>query len=238
MRVAALLRPALAAGLVLLVPAACPAQNITLGQTDTFESGTTLNWGVGSAIFAAPTVQPGGPAGPADHFLQVLSGQPGTPPRMVVLNRVQWTGDYNTAGVNAVEMDLINLSSTAVALRLGVASDTSGGAGYVSANPVSLPNQGQWVHATFNLTDSQMTPVGVGTPTLTQVLSSVAEVRVLSAVSPSLHGDAIVATIGVDNIHAVFIPVPEPGLALTAALAAAGLAGGWRRVRAGRGSRR
>ncbi len=167
-----------------------------------------------------------------------------------MLNRAQWTGNYVTAGVNAIELDAINPSSTAVALRIGVESQTGGtGPGYVSTVPLNLPpapspGQAQWVHFTFLLTDNQMTPVGFSPPPLSQVLTSVAEVRILNiAGTPtSLQGDTppfgTTVTVGVDNVHAVFVPVPEPGHALAAALAAAGLAGAWRRVRAGRGARR
>ena len=85
----------LAFGIALLSPALAPAQ-INQGQVDMFETGTTLNWGIGPGGFSGPTVQPGGPGGASDHYLQLISGQSGGPPRWVVFNDVQWTGNYNT----------------------------------------------------------------------------------------------------------------------------------------------
>jgi hypothetical protein len=83
----------LAAGL--LLPAAAAAQ-IPTGQTDTFENGTPQGWQNGGLKGSGGvSVQLGGPAGAADHYLRVQSGQVNTPPRLIIFNRAQWAGNYN-----------------------------------------------------------------------------------------------------------------------------------------------
>src|SRR5262245_25963414 len=134
----------LALGAALLLPAAGPAQ-ITLGQKDTFETGTTLNWANGMAP-GALAVLAGGPAGANDHYLSVTAnGSLGAAGRITVFNRVQWLGDYNTAGVNAIEMNLLNPNTDPLPIRIGLKVDTSNGSpGYASTTGFSVPADGQW----------------------------------------------------------------------------------------------
>jgi len=207
------------------------------GQIDTFESGTTLNWGIGPlGSFSPPTVQPGGPNGTGDHFLQVISGQGGAPPRMAVLNRTQWAGNY--LGINTIDMDVINTSTTALAVRIGFNS-TLTSSGFVSATPVNLPPVGSggntWTHITFSLSDATMIPVNIPPQsTFSQLQTNIMEFRILSAQLPDYRGDTIVATLGVDNIRARLVPVPEPGCVFAVILAATGSANVFRRFRASR----
>jgi hypothetical protein len=77
-----------------------------------------------------------------------------------------------------------------------------------------------------------MTPVNAPTATLAQVLAAPAELRILHAAAPSINGDVVVATMGVDNIRAV----PEPAHVLALALAAGGAARLVRRRRAAGGA--
>jgi hypothetical protein len=204
---------------------------ITLNQIDTFETGTTLGWGNGQGT-SGITVPTGGPGGSGDHYLRFSSGG-SAPPHLVVFNRSQWLGNYNTAGVNAIEMDLQNFSATLLAVRIGFRESTGGSStpGYVTATPVSLPADGQWHHAVFQLNIPAMTPVNSPSQSRTALLSNPAEVRILSATTASLNGDAITGALGVDNIHAIFIPVPESAHVLGVLLAVGGLARlrGWRR---------
>jgi hypothetical protein len=225
MRLTVVARAALALGAGLLLPSAGPAQ-ITLGQIDTFETGTTLNWTDGHAG-TGESVQAGGPAGLSDHYLQVISaGGFGAGSKMTVFNRNQWVGNYITAGVNDIDLSLFApTGGTALSIRIAYKSATVNGApGYVSTVPFALPADGAWHHTDFRLTAATMT--AVGSPTAFDTFfSGPAEMRIISSVNPSLDGDAIAATLGVDNIHAVFVPVPEPGGMLAVVLAAAGVAG-------------
>src|SRR5687768_16581449 len=108
MRLPPTLRAALALAAALALPPAGSAQ-ITFGQTDTFQGGTTMGWATGAAPANLTVPTGGGPGGAADRFLRVEStGGGGAGGRPVFFNRAQWLGNYNTAGVSAIEMDLFN----------------------------------------------------------------------------------------------------------------------------------
>src|SRR5581483_6386498 len=98
MRLVVLARAVLALGAGLLLPAAGRAQ-ITLGQTDPFETATTLNWSQGAPAGGALTVAAGGPAGPNDHYMQITANGGGPGGKITVFNQSQWLGNYNAAGV-------------------------------------------------------------------------------------------------------------------------------------------
>ena len=194
----------------------CPANaQITLNQIDTFGSGTTANWTQGGTASGVAVVL-GGPAGGADQYLQITSNGVGSATsRLVTFNRTQWIGDYKTAGVTAISLDLRAPISNNQARPIRLAfRDGATGTGY-SSNAFSLPNDGLWHHTLFPVTSSNFTAVGSPTPFDT-FLTTTTELRVLSAASPSLLGDPIMAIVGVDNIQAGVAPVPEPTLALFA----------------------
>jgi hypothetical protein len=221
MRWRVLARLALAAGAALVAPSAGRAQ-VTFGQTDTFQGGTQ-GWSQGlQAPGANLTVQPGGPGGAGDNFLQVIStGGIGAGSRMVIFNQTQWLGNYTAAGVSAIEMDLQNFTAAALTIRIGFRTGSAGSTtpGYVSDPGFTLPADGTWHHAVFPLTPATLTAVG-SPPSLATVLAGPGELRILSSVGPNLIGDAINARIGIDNIRAT----PEPAHILALALAAAGVA--------------
>lgn len=180
----------------------------TAGQVDTFQDGTTDNWQTGRA--GQPVnIATGGPAGVGDAFLEMIStgtGGPGSKP--VILNRAQWTGDYLTAGITEVDMDLKNLGTTPLTMRFVVQPQIGAAPGYSSTTGFSLPADGAWHHASFLLDTADMTPID-GPSSLSSVLANVQEARIVSSASPDTGGDTIAATIGVDNVRAV----PEPATA-------------------------
>jgi hypothetical protein len=200
---------------------ACGHAQITLGQTDTFNTGLQ-NWTQGAqAPPGALSVVNGGPSGATDPFMQIVAnGGASSGGRLTVFNQSQWTGNYNTAGVGSIEMDLKSVSGPALSVRV-VVRDVSND-GYSSTVGFPVPADGQWHHAVFRLDDASMTAIGVP-PTLSQVLSAPRELRIIHSAAPAINGDMTAATLGVDNIRAS--PVPEP----TAILAvAAGMSlGGW-----------
>jgi hypothetical protein len=207
-------------GLTLAFPSGLHAQ-INQGQIDTFETGTALSWTIGAGGFSGPTVQPGGPGGANDHFLQLNVNQLGGPPRFVLFNQSQWGGDYNAPQptgsnpVNAIEFDIANFSATSIAAR--IALKTGGGftPGYAfSGGPgtngaFDIPADGLWHHVAFPINQATMTPIS-SPPPLPQLLDLVGELRILHSIAPALNGDPFTGRIGVDNIHAFFQPVPEP----------------------------
>lgn len=105
---------------VLTILTAAPGAALTIGQTDTFEDGTTAGWSVGVGSPVPPqNIASGGPGGLNDNYLRLRSvGGDGPGSRLVAFNRAQWTGDYVSAGAGAVAMDVINLDITDLSLRL------------------------------------------------------------------------------------------------------------------------
>jgi hypothetical protein len=212
--------------LVFFLVTAAPvrAQQITLGQIDNFNDGATQNWTQGHPPGGVSVVN-GGPGGASDPFMQIAAaGGFGTDSKLIVFNTSQWSGNYNAAGVGAIEMDLKDISGGPLSIRISLRDTT--GFGYSSTNAFPISADGLWHHTAFRL--DQMTAIGTP-PTLSQFLSNVPELRILSSAVPSLNGDAIVATLGVDNIHAI-AAAPEPtGILFFAA--GAGFRGWWLRRR-------
>jgi len=184
---------------LLAAPAAAPA--VECGQSDDFEDGTTQGWEEGAFSPNPPTNVPnGGPGGAGDNYLRnVSSGGHGPGSKMVMYNLTQWIGDYLSAGVTRVEADVANFGATPLAVRVGVEGTLTR---FVSTDGAAIPADGQWYHVVFDLSASGMT-LTLGTETLTTVLSNVEQFRILSSADPAWEGDAIVGTMGVDNITAV-----------------------------------
>ena len=153
----------------------------------------------------------GGPGGAGDRFLQVTSiggGGPGS--RLTAFNRDQWLGNYITAGVNGIDMDLLNTGTVTLSIRIAFKQDTSFGApGYLSA-AFLLPPDSAWHHALFSISPGSMIAVGSPEPFNT-FFTHPAELRLINEVgADNLNGDPIAAQLGVDNIQAE----PEPGAAI------------------------
>jgi hypothetical protein len=212
------------AGCLLLPAIACAVP--VVGQVDTFEDGSTQGWiinllGIGSPPAAAlPTnIATGGPGGADDNFLQLTSlGGAGAGNRLVAINvDPRWTGNYIAAGVNAITMDVNNLGSTDLSLRLlfehaagGPPTDTA-----ISTNPVLVSAGSGWTQVTFLIGVDDLT-AGVGD--VSAALSDVSIIRIFHSPVLQFPGPSLAAQIGVDNITAV----PEPS---TLALAALGILG-------------
>lgn len=190
-----------AAGLVLVM--AAPAWALGLGMADTFEGGADRGWSVGPASIALPVVvASGGPAGVGDGYLRLTSlGGFGAGSRLVVIAGEQWQGDYLAAGINRITLDLNNMGSTDLSLRLWLSGPP--GAAAVSAAALHLPAGSGWTRASFAL------GVGALTGNAAAALAGVQELRLFHGSSATFPGEAIVAMLGVDNVTAV----PEPAVA-------------------------
>jgi hypothetical protein len=185
--------------------AATPVAN----QVNTFQGNNSAGWTNGDRTTDPVVVATGGPAGSADPYLRVsASGGGGPGSRLLTFNESSpWTGNFSTAGVNAITMDLKNFGTSPLSMR--VALKESGGTYYVSNSAFNLPADNAWHAATFPLAGSGLTPVNGSTP-LTTGLTRITEVRILDNPSVDYRGAAIASSFGVDNIRAV----PEPGGAL------------------------
>lgn len=189
-----------------LVPA---ASAISLSSVNDFESGTTQSWGNGGPAPDPQNISTGGPAGLNDNFLKITSDGSGSAGKLTSFNRdAAWLGNYLLSGVTAIRMDLQNLGTVSLSIRIAFKGTTSQGApGYSSTTAFTLPADGLWYTATFPVNASSMT--GVNSPSaFNTFMTNPAEFRILHATSPSLTGTNVTSVLGVDNITAI----PEPGV--------------------------
>ncbi len=199
------------AALFCLFSLALRALAISPGQVDTFQDGTTMFWEEGTPSPNPPTNVPtGGPAGAGDAYLEnISSGGFGAGSRMLMFNDVQWTGNYNAAGVTRLTADMANFGATTLHMRVTIRGGPNVST-YGSTASVDLPPDGVWRPVMFDLTPSGLTVIG-GADTLAEVLADVTELRILSAESgPSFQGDPIAATLGMDNLRATAGGAPTP----------------------------
>jgi hypothetical protein len=196
-----------------------------LGQKDDFEA-TLGGWQVGSSgTGQSPRLETtGGPAGAGDGYMRLQSfGNVGALGKLVVFNQSTWSGPYTS--FDAISMDLANLGQSTVQMRIAL-TDTGGGQ-FVYEDPIMLAPGGQWRDATFVLDADNFVSLTGGN--FATALNNIREIRLLhSANAGGIVGDTFAATVGVDNIEAVIIP--EPGIALTCAVAAVAMLGRRRRA--------
>jgi hypothetical protein len=203
-------------GVVLCVAS---ARAIINGQVDTFEDGTSNGWGNG--VFGDLEVRAtGGPSGVGDHFIVISANGFGSASggRVTGFNLTTWIGNYISANVGAIEMDLqcIDLPGGGhLNIRIGLRTETgllgtSGEACYVSSASFPLAKDGQWHHAIFyfaSLSPVAALPLQGGGPPLplATVLQNPGQIRIVSsAAGDAFRGDdAIITTLGIDNIRAV-----------------------------------
>jgi hypothetical protein len=182
--------------------AAAPAWAITPGQSATFEDGSLQGWYNGVGNPAPPqNIASGGPAGSGDAYLLTSSSGIGGPGgRLVLISGPDWGGSYPQAGVTGLAMDLYNMGSTELMLRLLV--EGAAGASAYSTVPVVLPPGSGWTHVTFS------TLPGAFTGQAAAALAAATQLRLFHSAA-GFPGDATAALLAVDNITAV----PEAGSA-------------------------
>jgi hypothetical protein len=199
-------------GAVILICGPSTSHGITLGQVDTFEDSTSQGW---STIITGPPPT-GGPGGSSDHYLSVFAAISSGSGRLETFNQSQWTGNYLTAGVTMVELDLRYhvagpFNDPLLYMRIAINEDRTSpvsaiNTGYCSTTAFALPFDGLWHHVSFSLSPADMTAVGTPQP-LTVDLANVVDFHIISSFSPSTFGDFETNhDFDVDNIQAV----PEP----------------------------
>jgi hypothetical protein len=177
---------------------------VAFGQVDDFGSGTA-GWQQGFISSTPPTVvSTGGPNGSGDAYLQnVSSGNFGAGGKQVMLNTAQWSGNYVSAGVTRITANLANFGVNPLNMRVWISGGTLGGQ-FSSTNGIPLPADAHWHSVTFDLSAPAMTAVSPS-DSLSNVLSNVIQLRILSAGTPSEHGDMIASTLGADNLRATTV---------------------------------
>ncbi len=201
---------------------AAPTHAVVLGQSDTFQSSSTLDWRVGSPHPLPPTVvATGGPAGAGDAYLLLQAeGGGGPASRLAAQNTEQWSGNYLAAGITALTMDVFNFGPSTLSLRLLFdGDDGTSQARAWSATPIVVPAGSGWQQVVFPILPADLRAASGGNVNL--ALGSAYSVRLYHGVNSSFPGGSVVATLGVDNITAV----PEPASALLLALGLGALLG-------------
>ena len=208
---------------------ASPALALTRGQMDTFAANAE-NWfagaGPGGGVPPLPPVREpgGGPAGAADSFLQITSIGSNVPGgRLVAMNATQWAGDYLAAGIDAIEMDVRNLGTADLTLRL-LFEDPAGGAPLnvaATSGGIFLPAGSGWMRARFEIAPAALLAIS-GDPGA--ALSGTTLLRIFHSTQqppdPLFPGEPIAAVLGIDNVTAV--PEPASVILLLAGLAVVG----------------
>jgi len=182
----------------LLLALAPPAVAVVDAQIDTFESATTEGWSVGVGGHPAPpqNVATGGPDGAGDHYLLLTSlGGFGAGSRLAAFNQAQWSGDYLTAGVGALLVDVNNLGGTDLFLRLLVTDGSGLSASHaaVSTDAVFVPAGSGWITVAFRIRPSDLT-AQVGN--VADALSDTAQLWIFDNDTVSFPPDAIAASLG------------------------------------------
>lgn len=208
------------AALAVSVTLSTPARAVSLSQVDNFQAGTTLNWG-GATTSSAPNQ---GPAGAGDTALFLSA-----PNRVVTFNTMQWTGNYASAGVTKLVMDIrqANANLASMQMRIGIANGTFGPNGdgdtYVTSAAVAVPNDGAWHRIAFDIRPSDFSPTSVNTnpaPSAAAALASVTHLRILhNPGANDFRGAQVGADFYLDNIRGV----PEPTSGALTALAGLGM---------------
>lgn len=197
----------LALVLIVVTLSALPARAVVLGQVDTFDSGSTQNW----TVYPSGGVQSGGgPEGGGDGYLSVAAINQS----LAAYNRnSQWSGDYLSAGVNAISIDLANFGPSALEIRLQL----DGGSIFQSTNAFLLPPDSQWHRVVFSLALPDLTLVHQKVGGYTDTMSDLSGLNIRHQPGgPSIGGFPITSTLGIDNVTAV----PEPSMLTGAILAA------------------
>jgi hypothetical protein len=142
--------------------------------------------------------------------------------RLTVINVAQWTGDYTTAGVTKIAMDLRNLGVSDLSIRLYL-ENPMGGPPTDSAitTPVLLPAGSGWMHVEFAIDPLSLTEL---TGDVNTLLANVTALRIFHSSAEAFPGPAMVAMLGVDNITAQSATtVPEPSALTLLGLGLVGL---------------
>jgi hypothetical protein len=174
---------------------------VVFGQVDDFQDGTTMSWSEGASTPNEPANASGGRRGAGDLYVRNVSsgGFGGAGSKQIMFNGAQWAGDYNAAGVTRVSGWAANFGTTPLHLRVAF---SSGFNRFSSTRAVDLPADGVWRQFRIDISAADVVAVSGALPPA-EALSTVTELRLLSATSPSYVGDVVAGTLAIDDLRAM-----------------------------------
>ncbi len=191
-----------------------------VGTKDDFQSGTVNDW-YGGTITANVG---NGVGGAADRFLTVQTNgnTAGSGSHLAIHNsETRWNGNYIAEGVTGFTVDLRNMGTTTLNMRLVIFGL---GTRFTSTTGISIAPGSGWQHLTFPVSQTSLTRV-LGTGAYADVVGSVNQIMFRhDDGTPSSGGTTVNGMVGIDNITAI----PAPG---AAGVLAAGMVIGARRRR-------
>ncbi|TWT78553.1 hypothetical protein Pla123a_13460 [Posidoniimonas polymericola] len=202
---AATRRSAIAA-LVTLLPIACGVAGAASLHSDDFAPAGTSGWTGGSFGGQITTRQStDGPAGAGDPFLQLQT----TAANLATHNSTAaWTGDFSALDAARVTVDLRSEpGSQPLAMRLVLFGPGSTSFRWTSATPADVPADGVWRSYEFSLAQEALSLVQ-GVTTYEALMPNV--FRVMLRHDPggaSAGGQAVTATLGIDNLRLASAPI-------------------------------
>ncbi len=183
---------------------------ISNGQTSDFQSGTD-GWRHNISNPSEPVqVVNGGPFGSGDSFLRTTNTGVGTQgSRHAMINTdANWIGDYNTAGIVALQFDVQNPGTRDLHLRVAFRSATTPSDWAASSTALVIPSGSAWTQVTLSTEVADLV-MSQGGGTVSGVMDDVSQVRIVSndgsdiALDQLHKGQRIVLESDYDNIVAV-----------------------------------
>lgn len=185
---------------------------VTLYQVEDFSA--VHDWSGGVPNPNPPVVVPdSGPLGGGDNALRVTSnGGGGAGGKLLVFNTSSWTGNFSSAGITGIALDLRNTGTNTLSFRL--AFNGPGGWYVTPASPVAAFTG--WVDREFDIRPSSLISAGGNDAVLT--MTAVSQMRILHSSAVDFRGAQVSSSFMVDDIEAV----PEPSAWMIAAMAGIG----------------
>jgi hypothetical protein len=170
--------------LLALLLFARPASAIVFGQFDTFQDGSTNEWTNGPFAIPVTNINGGGPGGAGDRYIRITADGSGAGGRLTTFNFTTWTGDFISAGITTLEIDLLNQSAVTLSIRFAFEVDVQQNApGYLTP-PMVLSVGSGWQHFSVSITAANLIPVG-GPPPYNTFFSNIMETRIIHSVGTS-----------------------------------------------------
>jgi hypothetical protein len=173
---------------------------------NTFDVGTnTGGWAGGANPIVLPDA---GQNGAGDGILRITSDSPQGPgSRLAMFNlSSDWIGNYDAAGITAIQGDFMNPLSNSRALDMRLVF-FSGSSRWTSTTSLTLPNDGQWHSLTFPISVTELTRTQ-GTNTYSAMISNVQRAMFRHQTgTPRSQGTIFEGVLNIDNL--ILLTEPE-----------------------------